>query len=70
MDGQGSDPGHLEWHSYRCPVCGHTDGVDLLRGQERTIDCSHCGTTLAVVVMAPDTPAAGVTVSARVAGER
>ena len=35
-----------ETHSYRCPVCGHTDGVDLKAGVALRIPCSHCDTLL------------------------
>ncbi|MGD8361820.1 MAG: hypothetical protein PVJ04_10335 [Gemmatimonadota bacterium] len=35
-----------ETHSYRCPVCGHTDGVDLKAGVALKIPCSHCDTLL------------------------
>ena len=35
-----------ETHSYRCPVCGHTDGVELRAGSSVTVPCSHCGTPL------------------------
>jgi hypothetical protein len=35
-----------ETHSYRCPVCSHTDGVELRAGGVVRIPCSHCGTLL------------------------
>ena len=62
MTGQESDPSRLEWHTYRCPVCGHTDEVDLAEGVAGSIDCSHCGTPLEVVVLDRDAAAAGVKV--------
>lgn len=35
--------------TYRCPVCGHYDHVELLPASEyRTITCSYCGTSLEV----------------------
>ena len=66
MSDPNSEEGSLGWHTYRCPVCGHTDEVDLEAGVVRSIECSHCGTSLEVVVMHPDAAAAGVTVSTRV----
>ena len=35
-----------ETHSYRCPVCSHTDGVELRTGVVVRIPCSHCQTLL------------------------
>ena len=35
-----------ETHSYRCPVCGHTDGVELRAGGVLRVPCSHCQTLL------------------------
>jgi hypothetical protein len=35
-----------ETHSYRCPVCGHADGVELRAGGVVRIPCSHCRTLL------------------------
>jgi len=35
-----------ETHSYRCPVCGHVDGVTLRAGEPFTVACSHCRTLL------------------------
>jgi uncharacterized Zn finger protein len=35
-----------ETHSYRCPVCGHTDGVELKVGWPLEVPCSHCQTLL------------------------
>lgn len=37
-------------HSYRCPVCSHTDGVLLAGADEVLIRCSHCDTPLEVSV--------------------
>ncbi len=36
------------FHSYRCPLCGHTDDVDLGEDAPVRIRCSHCGTLLEV----------------------
>jgi transcription elongation factor Elf1 len=36
------------WRSYRCPVCGHTDGVLLTGADAVLIRCSHCDTPLEV----------------------
>lgn len=36
------------WRSYRCPVCGHTDEVEIATGQAARISCSHCDTLLDV----------------------
>jgi transcription elongation factor Elf1 len=66
MSAKNSDPGRLEWHTYRCPVCGHTDEVDLAEGVSGRIDCSHCGTPLEVVVLDRGAAAAGVKVATRV----
>ncbi len=68
MSAQESDPNRLEWHTYRCPVCGHTDEVDLVEGVPESVDCSHCGTTLEVEVLDRDAAAAGVRVATRVRG--
>lgn len=53
-----------EWHSYRCPVCGHTDEV-ALETEESMVACSHCGTDLDVRARAPDAAAAAVRVAVR-----
>ena len=42
-----STPGD-DWHTYRCPVCGHTDGVAMAGAPEATLRCSHCDTPLRV----------------------
>lgn len=35
--------------TYRCPVCGHRDTVDLPAGQDAiVIQCSYCNTPLEV----------------------
>lgn len=59
----GSDP--QAWHSYRCPVCGHTDEARLAGASEGQVSCSHCSTPLEVTVAAPDRDAAVVKVAAR-----
>lgn len=53
------------WHSYRCPVCGHTDEVVLDAGLEGTVPCSHCATPLELLVHAPDREAVAVKVATR-----
>ena len=68
MSARKSDPGRLEWHTYRCPVCGHTDEVDLAEGAPASIACSHCGTPLEVVVLDRGAAAAGVRVATGVRG--
>ena len=35
-----------ETRSYRCPVCSHSDGVELRAGERVQIPCSHCRTLL------------------------
>jgi hypothetical protein len=50
-----------EWRSYRCPVCGHTDGVSLAGTASVLIRCSHCDTPLEVSARGPDS--ASVTVA-------
>jgi len=61
----GSEGGASAWHSYRCPVCGHTDEVGQEDGPEGTLVCSRCATPLEVVVRAPDRAAVTVRVAAR-----
>lgn len=55
-----------EWHSYRCPVCGHRDEVHTEPGMVRSISCSHCDTGLKVE--AGSSEDAGVTVKVDTAG--
>jgi transcription elongation factor Elf1 len=38
------------WHSYRCPVCGHTDAVEETNQGPVIIPCTHCQTVLEVHV--------------------
>jgi uncharacterized Zn finger protein len=68
MSGETPEPG-MGWHTYRCPVCGHTDEVDLAEGAPRSIECSHCGTALEVVVHHREDAAAAVTVSKKARDE-
>ena len=63
MNEQSTEQGGRGWHTYRCPVCGHTDEVELAEGVTRSIPCSHCDTPLNVVVLDPDTAAVEVTVA-------
>lgn len=35
-------------HSYRCPFCGHADGIDLRPGESLHLACTHCGNLLEV----------------------
>lgn len=38
-------------HEFRCPVCSHSDLVDLPRGERsREVSCPHCGTDLTLEV--------------------
>lgn len=53
-----------EWHSYRCPVCGHTDEVDM-KGATGVVACSHCGTELEVSSRSREEAAAAVKVAVR-----
>jgi transcription elongation factor Elf1 len=53
------------WHMYRCPVCGHTDEIDLDAGTPAPISCSHCEAQLEVVVRSAEDAAATVTVVTR-----
>lgn len=39
-----------DWRSYRCPVCGHTDEVEISEGQSTRIPCSHCDALLEVTL--------------------
>ena len=55
---------HPQWHSYRCPVCGHTDEVDMT-GSTGSVECSHCGTELDLEARAPYEAATTVTVATR-----
>lgn len=56
-------PGQSDRHSYRCPVCGHRDDVELPELSGALVDCSHCDTTLQVEAG----PAESIDASARVA---
>lgn len=58
------NPTPAGWHSYRCPVCGHTDGVELA-GSTGTVPCTHCATPLELVVRAPDEAQVTVRVASR-----
>jgi ribosomal protein L37AE/L43A len=58
-------PGAHRWHSYRCPVCGHTDEVDLDAGPPASVWCSHCHAELEVAVRSPEAAAAAVRVATR-----
>ncbi len=62
VDAGGGAP---EWHSFRCPVCGHTDEVDVVAGPPSTVSCSHCGTALEIEARARDEAAAAVKVATR-----
>jgi transcription elongation factor Elf1 len=53
------------WHSYRCPVCGHTDEANLEEGPAGTVPCSHCATPLELQVRSPDQAAVTVKVAVR-----
>ena len=54
-----------QWHSYRCPVCGHTDEVEGVGPALSALVCSHCGTELEVAAPAADAAAAVVKVATR-----
>lgn len=41
-------PEDADWRSYRCPVCGHADDVDVPEDEALLIRCSHCETALEV----------------------
>ena len=60
---RGAVPGG--WHTYRCPVCGHTDELEFAAGPAGTVPCSHCGTALEVALRAPDQASVTVKVAAR-----
>ena len=51
------------WHTYRCPVCGHTDEVDLAAGAPAPVSCSHCDADLEVVARSAEEAAATVKVA-------
>jgi DNA-directed RNA polymerase subunit RPC12/RpoP len=41
--------GEQLYGTYRCPVCGHREEVEMKAAENaRVIDCSYCSTTLAV----------------------
>ena len=48
-------------HSFRCPVCGHSDDASTA-GPETRVTCAHCGTELALGPPDPE----GLGVQARV----
>ncbi|HSW29991.1 MAG TPA: hypothetical protein VLH75_10960 [Longimicrobiales bacterium] len=60
-----SERGASAWHSYRCPVCGHTDEVDPAEVPGGTLPCSHCSTPLELLVRSPDQAAVAVKVASR-----
>jgi transcription elongation factor Elf1 len=43
-----------QFGTYRCPVCGHRDGVELNANEVRVIDCSYCDTALEISTRGPD----------------
>jgi transcription elongation factor Elf1 len=43
-----------QFGTYRCPVCGHRDGVELAADEVRLIDCSYCDTPLEISTRGPD----------------
>ena len=55
-----------DWHSYRCPVCSHTDGVSLAGTEAVLIRCRHCDTPLEVRSRGPE----GVSVTVALAHGR
>jgi hypothetical protein len=65
MNEPGAEGARPQWHSYRCPVCGHTDEVDFAAGPESRVACSHCGTDLDLVARSPDAASAAVKVATR-----
>ena len=56
---------HVGWHSYRCPVCGHTDEGAMDGEGEGTVVCSHCATSLDLIVQSPDQAPVAVRVASR-----
>lgn len=57
---------HVLTGTYRCPVCGHRDAVELhMDGEAAVIECSYCETLLEVTAKGPDS----VNLSVQVAGE-
>lgn len=40
--------------TYRCPVCGHRDAVELTGQNCAIITCSYCETSLEVAARGPD----------------
>jgi transcription elongation factor Elf1 len=50
-----AEPGPVSAGTYKCPVCGHRDAVDLEAGSETVIIvCSYCETPLEVSAKGPD----------------
>jgi len=45
---QGGSSGREDWRTYRCPVCGHVDEVEMPSGRTLAIRCSHCEAALRV----------------------
>lgn len=43
---EGAGAGREGWRSYRCPVCGHTEGVGMGDRETLMTRCSHCETEL------------------------
>ncbi len=52
-----------EWHRYRCPVCGHADGIHLREEAPVQIQCSYCDTPLEVRLSSDAAERASVQVS-------
>lgn len=65
MDARAEGGGPAGWHSYRCPVCGHTDEVEFGGGSASTVSCSHCTTALELLVRSQEEAAVAVKVSSR-----
>jgi transcription elongation factor Elf1 len=56
----------LLYGTYRCPVCGHRDAIELsARETSRVLDCSYCDTALEVSARGRDS----VRLAVQVAGE-
>lgn len=54
--------------TYRCPVCGHRDDIELVADRPRhTVQCSYCGTQLELTIRGWDSVRLSVQVAEEIA---
>lgn len=62
-ESRGREPRVEGPHTYRCPVCGHTDSVSLGGREKVRIRCTHCNARLEARLRAEDRERVSVQVS-------